>query len=223
MYNIMTPGPTQVRENVRLSRSLTCTNPDLDPEFYTFYKETCELISSLLRHAQRRQYLVQSMEDCGHLFRTGIFSHMSQADDLTRQNVEGSCEHDAVFPEHGIQDIFCGDSFRHVENGDGIGKSGFLMEPETGCGDGGAGGFRDSGMAVQKVRIIFHIFQSCAEPVDVAYGHGIREPLIFIPVVKSQKIGIEGSHRCFPAVHGGVGVGTYGDESKSGRRGERFL
>ena len=35
MYNIMTPGPTQVRENVRLSRSLTCTNPDLDPEFYT--------------------------------------------------------------------------------------------------------------------------------------------------------------------------------------------
>ena len=53
MYNIMTPGPTQVRENVRLSRSLTCTNPDLDPEFYTFYKETCELISSLLRTRNR--------------------------------------------------------------------------------------------------------------------------------------------------------------------------
>ncbi len=25
-----------------------CTNPDLDEEFYDFYKETCELISSLL-------------------------------------------------------------------------------------------------------------------------------------------------------------------------------
>lgn len=48
MYEIMTPGPTQVRENVRAARSLACTNPDLDPAFYTYYKETCELISTLL-------------------------------------------------------------------------------------------------------------------------------------------------------------------------------
>lgn len=48
MYKIMTPGPTQVRENVLEARSLPCTNPDLDPAFYTYYKETCELISSLL-------------------------------------------------------------------------------------------------------------------------------------------------------------------------------
>ena len=48
MYEIMTPGPTQVRENVLAARSLPCTNPDLDPDFYTFYKETCELISALL-------------------------------------------------------------------------------------------------------------------------------------------------------------------------------
>lgn len=48
MYKIMTPGPTQVRENVRTARSLVCTNPDLDPEFYDYYKETCELISELL-------------------------------------------------------------------------------------------------------------------------------------------------------------------------------
>ena len=44
----MTPGPTQVRENVRMARSLACTNPDLDPAFYDYYKETCELISELL-------------------------------------------------------------------------------------------------------------------------------------------------------------------------------
>ena len=44
----MTPGPTQVRENVRNARSLACTNPDLDPAFYDYYKETCELISELL-------------------------------------------------------------------------------------------------------------------------------------------------------------------------------
>lgn len=48
MYKIMTPGPTQVMENVRLARALECTNPDLDETFVEFYKETCELISSLL-------------------------------------------------------------------------------------------------------------------------------------------------------------------------------
>lgn len=48
MYKIMTPGPTQVLENVRMARSLVCTNPDLDTDFVEFYKETCELISSLL-------------------------------------------------------------------------------------------------------------------------------------------------------------------------------
>ena len=48
MYKIMTPGPTQVPENVRMARSLACTNPDLDESFVSFYKETCELISSLL-------------------------------------------------------------------------------------------------------------------------------------------------------------------------------
>lgn len=45
MYQIMTAGPTQVRENVRMARSLECTNPDLDPAFFDFYKETCELLS----------------------------------------------------------------------------------------------------------------------------------------------------------------------------------
>ena len=48
MYKIMTPGPTQVRENVRMARSFVCTNPDLDEEFVEFYKETCEEISELL-------------------------------------------------------------------------------------------------------------------------------------------------------------------------------
>ncbi len=48
MYKLMTPGPTQVRENVRMPRSQVCTNPDLDSEFYDYYKETCELISGLL-------------------------------------------------------------------------------------------------------------------------------------------------------------------------------
>ena len=48
MYKIMTAGPVQVRENVRMARSLPCTNPDLDLEFYEFYKETCDLFSRAL-------------------------------------------------------------------------------------------------------------------------------------------------------------------------------
>ena len=47
-YKIMTPGPVQVPENVRLARSISTTNADLDPQFYDEYKETCELISKLL-------------------------------------------------------------------------------------------------------------------------------------------------------------------------------
>ena len=48
MYKMMTPGPTMVAENVRMARSMEVGNPDLDLEFYDFYKETCELYSSLL-------------------------------------------------------------------------------------------------------------------------------------------------------------------------------
>ncbi len=48
MYKIMTAGPTQVRENVRLERSKEFTNPDIDPKFFDFYKETCELLSKAM-------------------------------------------------------------------------------------------------------------------------------------------------------------------------------
>lgn len=53
MYKIMTAGPVQVRENVRNARSLPCTNPDLDVEFYQFYKETCDLFSKALNTENR--------------------------------------------------------------------------------------------------------------------------------------------------------------------------
>lgn len=48
MYKIMTAGPTQVRENVRKARSQETTNPDLDREFFDFYKETCDILKKLL-------------------------------------------------------------------------------------------------------------------------------------------------------------------------------
>lgn len=48
MYKIMTPGPVQVPEKVRMARSRSTTNADLDPVFYDEYKEICELISQQL-------------------------------------------------------------------------------------------------------------------------------------------------------------------------------
>lgn len=57
MYKIMTPGPTQVPEKVRMARSLACTNPDLDESFVSYYKETCELISRLL-HTQNETLIL---------------------------------------------------------------------------------------------------------------------------------------------------------------------
>lgn len=49
MLKIMTPGPTQVRENVRMARSLETTNPDLDLAFYDEYKEICKMVGKVLR------------------------------------------------------------------------------------------------------------------------------------------------------------------------------
>ena len=53
MYKIMTAGPVQVRENVLAARSIPCTNPDQDLEFYEFYKETCDLFSQALNTDSR--------------------------------------------------------------------------------------------------------------------------------------------------------------------------
>lgn len=57
MYKVMTAGPVQVRENVRMARSLPCTNPDIDSEFYDFYKETCDLLSQAL-HTKNRAFIL---------------------------------------------------------------------------------------------------------------------------------------------------------------------
>ena len=45
---IMTPGPTYIKENVRDAMKRPITNPDLDPDFYEFYKEICIKLQKLL-------------------------------------------------------------------------------------------------------------------------------------------------------------------------------
>lgn len=75
MYKMMTPGPTMVAENVRMARSMETGNPDLDLEFYDFYKETCELYSELLH--TKNESLILSGE--------GILGLEAAAASLTEQ------------------------------------------------------------------------------------------------------------------------------------------
>ena len=49
---IMTPGPTYVHEDVRRAMSKEITNPDLDLDFYDFYKETCDQLKRLFKTNQ---------------------------------------------------------------------------------------------------------------------------------------------------------------------------
>lgn len=46
---VMSPGPTIINEEVRRALSQTLINPDLDPEFFEFYKEITEKIQKLLK------------------------------------------------------------------------------------------------------------------------------------------------------------------------------
>lgn len=46
---LMTPGPTTIRENVRQAMAKAITNPDLDMDFYDFYKGICDKFQKLLR------------------------------------------------------------------------------------------------------------------------------------------------------------------------------
>lgn len=45
---VYAPGPTSVRENVRLERAKATTNPDVDKEFVEFYKNTCDKIGKII-------------------------------------------------------------------------------------------------------------------------------------------------------------------------------
>lgn len=54
---VYTPGPTYVKENVRLERSISTTNPDVDVEFVEFYKNTCEKVGSIL-HTKNSVYIL---------------------------------------------------------------------------------------------------------------------------------------------------------------------
>jgi len=54
---LMTPGPTQVRENVRMARAKVTGNPDLEAEFYDFYRDTCQILSRLL-HTNNESYIL---------------------------------------------------------------------------------------------------------------------------------------------------------------------
>jgi len=46
---IMTPGPTEVSEEVRRAMSQKITNPDLDPEFFDFYLDVSSKLQQVIK------------------------------------------------------------------------------------------------------------------------------------------------------------------------------
>ena len=54
---LMTAGPTQVRENVRLARSVATTNPDADISFCEYYKKICDKLSDFF-HTKNQFYIL---------------------------------------------------------------------------------------------------------------------------------------------------------------------
>ena len=57
MLKVMTPGPTQVRENVRAARALPTTNPDLDLSFYDEYRDVCRDLAQFF-HTENEFFLL---------------------------------------------------------------------------------------------------------------------------------------------------------------------
>lgn len=57
---IMTPGPTAINENVRTALARPITNPDLDLDFYEFYKKTTEKLGKLMN--TKNEVLIMSGE-----------------------------------------------------------------------------------------------------------------------------------------------------------------
>ncbi len=54
-YNLMTPGPTRMAENVRAVRSMDTVNPDED--FFKYYQETCKLLADIMNTDNQVQIL----------------------------------------------------------------------------------------------------------------------------------------------------------------------
>lgn len=57
-YNLMTPGPTNVSDEVLQAMAHNYTNPDLDPEFFTFYAETAKKMNDLVGNATGETYIL---------------------------------------------------------------------------------------------------------------------------------------------------------------------
>ena len=118
MYKLMTPGPTQVLENVRMSRSLACTNPDLDTEFVEFYKETCELIISLLH--TKNETLILNGE--GILGLEAACASLTEANDkvlILDNGIYGKGFADFVNIYQGVPEIYHAD-YKHTLNVDDL-------------------------------------------------------------------------------------------------------
>ena len=113
----MTPGPTQVRENVRIARAVETTNPDLDPKFFKFYRKTCYKLAAFMK--TESQVLILGGE--GMLALDAACASLTEKGDrvlIIDNGIFGEGFYDLVKVYGGNPVFFKGDQKRGIDAGD---------------------------------------------------------------------------------------------------------
>ena len=114
---LMTPGPTQVRENVRIARAAETTNPDIDPAFFKFYRKTCSKLAAFLK--TKSQVLILGGE--GMLALDAVCASLTEKGDrilIIDNGIFGEGFYDMVKAYGGNPVLFKGDRKRGIDAGD---------------------------------------------------------------------------------------------------------
>jgi len=113
----MTPGPTQVRKNVRIARAAETTNPDIDPKFFKFYRKTCQRLAAFMN--TKAQVLILGGE--GMLALDAACASLIEKDDrvlIIDNGIFGEGFYDMVKTYGGNPVFFKGDRKRGIHAGD---------------------------------------------------------------------------------------------------------
>ncbi len=112
---MMTPGPVQVPEEVRMARSLTTPNSDLDPGFFDFYHDLTKRISRLLH--TNNETLILSGE--GILGLEAACASLTEPGDMVLvldNGIYGKGFQDFVRMYGGIPDLYSSDPLRSIDS-----------------------------------------------------------------------------------------------------------
>lgn len=114
MLKIMSAGPTQVSEQVRSARSRPCTNPDLDPAFFTFYETICRNIGHLM-HTENDTHILSGEGILGLEAATASLTQPGDRVLVIENGIFGEGFKDFVEMYQGKVTMFHGDKLRGID------------------------------------------------------------------------------------------------------------